>query len=96
MLALASAAGLIPERIEPSAMGGVGVRFTAGSREVAVETYNTGAAHALFSDLATEDLDTAPVVPGVEGYNKLLHDIRRYLYGHNAATQAPRPELPRS
>jgi hypothetical protein len=95
LLTLASVAGIIPERIEPSAMGGVGVTFTVGSREVAVEFYNAGNAHALFSDNETEALDTAPVALGVEGYNRLLQQVRRYLYGHNAAAQAPRPKLPR-
>ncbi len=95
LLGLASIAGIIPERIEPSAMGGVGVTFTAGSREVAVEFYNAGNAHALFSDSDTEALDTSPVALGVEGYDKLLQQVRRYLYGHNASAQAPRPKLPR-
>jgi hypothetical protein len=94
MLVLASAAGIIPECISPSAIGGVGVTFAAGSREVAVEFYNAGNAHALFSDKETESLDTAPVAPGVEGYSKLLQDARRYLYGQNAAAQAPQPSLP--
>jgi hypothetical protein len=89
LLTLASVAGIIPERIEPSAMGGVGVTFTAGSREVVVEFYNAGNAHALFSENDTEALETAPVAPGVEGYSRLLQEVRRYLYGHNAAAQAP-------
>jgi hypothetical protein len=95
MLTLAFAADIIPERIEPSAMGGVGVTFTAGSREVAVEFYNAGNTHALLSDSATELLDTMPVPTGVAGYSKLLQDIRRYLYGHDATAQARQPTLPR-
>ncbi len=95
LLTMASVAGNIPERIEPSAMGGVGVTFTAGNREVTVEFYNSGSAHALFSDNAKETLDTAPVVPRVDDYRRLLQDIRGYLHGYNAPTQAPRPELPR-
>ncbi len=94
LLTLASVAGIIPERIEPSAMGGVGVTFTAGSREVAVEFYNKGSAHALFSDSETEVLDTAPLAVGVDGYNRLLQEVRRYLYGHNAAAKPRRPKLP--
>jgi len=94
LLTLAANAGMIPERIEASAMGGVGVTFTARSREVAVEFYNPGNAHALFSDNETEALDTAPVAPGVEGYRRLLDEVHRYLYGHNATAQAPRPKLP--
>lgn len=83
LVTLASAAGIIPERIEPSAMGGIAVMFIADSREVAVEFYNAGNVHALFSDNETEMLDTAPVTPGDEGYSTLLDEIRRYLYGHN-------------
>lgn len=89
LLTLASVAGIIPERIEPSAMGGVGVTFIVGSREVAVEFYNAGNAHALFSDNETETLDSAPVALGVEGSHRLLKQIRRYLYVHNAAAQVP-------
>ena len=36
--------GAEPERVEPSAMGGVGVTFSAGRREVVVEFYNNGTA----------------------------------------------------
>ncbi len=37
-----------PERVEPSAIGGVGVTFLAGNREVVIEFYNKGTAHALY------------------------------------------------
>ncbi len=75
-------------------MGGVGVTFTAGSREVAVEFYNAGNTHALFSDMETEELDTAPVAPDVEGYGELLAKVRQYLYAPNASARTPGPELP--
>jgi hypothetical protein len=94
LLTLAFAAGIIPERIEPSAMGGAGVTFTAGGREITVEFYNAGNAHALFSDNRTETLDTAPVALSVEGYNRLLQQVRRYLYSHDTPVQAPRSEFP--
>ena len=95
LLTLASVAGIIPDGVAPSAMGGLGVTFTARGREVAVEFYNAGNAHAMFSDNETESLDTAPVAPGVEGYTRLLQEVRQYLYGDNAAAQTPRPKLPR-
>jgi hypothetical protein len=85
LLAVAAAAGILPQRIEPSAMGGVGVTFLAGNREVTVEFYNAGNAHALFADNDTEALDTAPVALDVEGYERLLQQVRRYLHGHNVA-----------
>ncbi len=95
LLTQASVGRMIPQRLEPSAMGGVGVTFAAGSREVVVEFYNAGNAHALFSDNETERLDTAPVATSFDGYNRLLEEVRRYLYGHNAAVRTPRPALPR-
>ncbi len=94
LLTLAVDAGVVPDRIEPSAMGGVGMIFTAGSREVAVEFYNAGNAHALFSDSITEALDTRPVMLDVEGYNKFLEEVRQHLYGYNGAAKAPEPKLP--
>jgi hypothetical protein len=89
LLTLAFHADIIPERIEPSAMGGVGVTFTAGSREVTVEFYNAGNTHALFSNSETEALDTMPVALGVEGYKSFLQQVHQYLYGQKAAAQAP-------
>src|SRR5262249_2590251 len=57
-----------PERVEPSAMGGVGVTFASGLREVVIEFYNKGTAHALFSDDATGDMRTQPVPTDASGY----------------------------
>jgi hypothetical protein len=68
-----------PERIEPSAMGGVGVTFSANGREVVIEFYNKGTAHALFSDDGTGDMRTQPVCANHEGYQEIIHEVRRYL-----------------
>jgi hypothetical protein len=89
LLTRACAVGIIPERVEPSAMGGVGVTFSAGSREAAVEFYNNGTAHALFADSRTEDLDTEAVTPNADGYGRFLARARRHLHVHPAAAQAP-------
>ncbi len=69
----------IPERVEPSAMGGVGFTFSAGSRDVVVEFYNNGTAHALFSDDSTHEMDTRPVSPNVNSYRIILEEIRNYF-----------------
>src|SRR5260370_42655951 len=59
--------GMLPIRVEPSAMGGVGVRFSKGDREAVVEFYNKGSAHALFADDVTGDTRTEPVSTGLAG-----------------------------
>ena len=81
-LVLASArASMLPDRIEPSAMGGVGITFSRDRREVVVEFYNGGTAHALFVDEATADMNTQPVPTTQAGLLHLLKDARAYLYG---------------
>jgi hypothetical protein len=91
----ASAEDMIPTRVEPSAMGGVGVTFLAGHREAGVEFYNNGTAHALFADNSAESMDTQPVRPHTEGYQSFLVRARRYLYGHKKAAKTPISKVPR-
>ena len=79
LVAFASALGSPPERVEPSAMGGVEVRFEAGTREVSIEFYNGGTAHALFVDHQTRDMSTAPVTTTSDGYRAILTAAERYL-----------------
>jgi hypothetical protein len=83
----------IPERVESSAMGGVGVTFSSGNREVVVEFYNNGTAHALFSDDATQEMDTQPVSPHTDGYRVLIEEVRRYLYVLEPAGTAHRSNV---
>ena len=45
-----------PARIEPSAMGGVGITYRTGERRVYVEVYNDARIHALFSDRSGGEL----------------------------------------
>lgn len=73
--------GIVPERVEPSAMGGVGATYSHNDCEVVIEFYNTGKAHALFSNNATEEMHTLPVSTSQEGYRNLLNEVRQYLYG---------------
>jgi hypothetical protein len=70
-----------PERIEPSAMGGVGVTFSAAGREVVIEFYNKGTAHALFSEDSTGDMSTRPVQTNQNGYRVIIDEVQKYLYG---------------
>jgi hypothetical protein len=95
LVAAAGADGIIPERVEPSAIGGIGVTFTFGSREVVAEFYNNGTAHALFADDATEEMDTRPVASNGEGYQAFLADVRQYLYGQQSAVPARRSDVSR-
>ncbi len=69
-----------PEHVEPSAMGGVGVTFSEGSRDVLIEFYNDGTAHALFSDDATEDMRTKAAPTHRGGYRKIIGEVRKHLY----------------
>jgi hypothetical protein len=78
--------GTEPERVEPSAMGGVGVTFSAGGREVVIEFYNNGTAHALFSNDATGDMSTRAVSTDSDGYIVIIGKVRKYLYGKKNAT----------
>lgn len=74
-----------PEHVGPSAMGGVGVTFSAGDREVVIEFYNNGSAHALFVDDATEEMSTRPVKTDRDGYHEIVGEARKYLYGEKIA-----------
>ena len=74
-----------PERVEPSATGGIGVTFSTAGREVVIEFYNPGTAHALFSDDATGEMKTLAVSIGRDGYRKVIGEVRKYLYGETTA-----------
>jgi hypothetical protein len=69
------------QRIEASAMGGVGVTFSAGDREAVVEFYNKGTAHALLSDNKSGEMRTLPVATNAAGYQEVNTEIRKYLHG---------------
>jgi hypothetical protein len=77
----AGALDTTPERVEPSAMGGVGVTFSAADREAVIEFYNNGTAHALFSDETTGNMHTQAVSTDAAGYRGIIGEVRKYLYG---------------
>lgn len=71
-------ADMLPARLAPSVVGGIGVTFRAGRRKSYVEFYNNGTACALFSDGESEPT-TQRVEPTQDGYARLLAEIREYL-----------------
>jgi hypothetical protein len=80
LVVAADKASLLPERVEPSAMGGVGVTFRSGENEVIVEFYNNGTAHALFTNERTEEMRTGPVRPGTD-WTGLIAETKEFLHG---------------
>jgi hypothetical protein len=76
--------GVTPEHVEPSAMGGTGVTFSTGSRDVVIEFYNNGTAHALFSDEVTGAMNTLAVTTSQDGYRRVIGEVRKYLYGEES------------
>lgn len=72
------AAELVPNRVRPSSIGGVGITFRRGDRKVYVEFLNNGQTHVLFSDGVGE-----PVVREIGGsyfdYLTLISETRNYL-----------------
>ena len=81
LVVAADQASLLPERVEPSAMGGVGVTFRSGEKEVIVEFYNDGTAHALFSNERTEEMRTRPVHPHTGEWTGLVAETKEFLDG---------------
>jgi hypothetical protein len=52
---------ILPSRVAPSAVAGVGITYRNGDRKVYVEFFNAGSAHALFADDSTQETHTTPV-----------------------------------
>jgi hypothetical protein len=71
--------GLAIERVEPSAMGGIGVTFEAEPKEVVVEFYNNGTAHALFANDKTVEMSTRSVRCDASGYRLLIDEVGKFL-----------------
>lgn len=64
-----------PHRVEPSAMGGMGVTYRSGTKKAYVECYNAGNTHYLFCDDSSEEMHTGPVLD----LGKLFDDVREYF-----------------
>jgi hypothetical protein len=76
---IACAEGPEPGSVSPTPMGGVGVEFEAGDRNVLIEFYNKGTAHSIFYDDRTDEDETKPVGTDNDSYRAILSDIRTYL-----------------
>lgn len=67
-----------PNRVAPSAVGGVGITQRADRRSVYVEFYNSGQILALYSDGETE-----PIIENIEptnsSFGRLIKKMREYL-----------------
>jgi hypothetical protein len=77
--------GTSPDRVEPSAMGGVGMTFCLGNREAVIEFYNNGTAQALFADDSTGEMHTQAIPTTAAGYRRLINDVRKHLHGEENA-----------
>jgi hypothetical protein len=71
-------ADMRPNRITPSAVGGIGVTFRVGERKSYVEFLNAGRAYVLFSDGIGEP-EISEISGGYQDYVQLIGDIRKYL-----------------
>jgi hypothetical protein len=72
-----------PTRVEPSAMGGVGITYRTGGRRVYVEFYNDGKIHVLFSDRSSGDLKmtTRPLTLDASVLKEFSTEAQGYLNG---------------
>jgi hypothetical protein len=73
--------GWQPTRVTPSVVGGVGITRRVADRKVLVEFFNDGSASALFSDDATQQLQTHRVKPTPQGLRATLRKMQEYLDG---------------
>lgn len=70
-----------PDRLAPSAVGGVGITYRRGPRMAYVECYNSGQLVLLLSDAEAEQLQTCKIEPAAEGLSSLPSVIKEYLDG---------------
>ena len=70
-----------PDRLAPSAVGGVGITYGRGPRKAYLECYNNGQAVLLLSDAEAEQMQTCKVEPTADGLSNLSNVIKEYLDG---------------
>ena len=70
-----------PDRLAPSAVGGVGITYRRGNRKAYVECCNSGQIVLLVSDADAEQLQTCKIEPTAEGFFNLPNVIKEYLDG---------------
>jgi len=84
-----SNAGLIPSRVNPSAVGGIGITIGNGDRKAFIEMYNRGNCWALFADYGTKtdsDIQTHPVPISDADFQEIIEMIKFYLSVCSSAT----------
>ena len=74
----------LPDRLAPSAVGGVGITYRNGKRKAYLECYNNGKIVLLLSDADAEQLTTHKINPTQEGFAQLPGKIEDYLNGRRA------------
>lgn len=72
---------LLPVRVAPSVVGGIGITFRNGMREVYVEFYNDGGIHALLSDDTTQHLEDVPLSEAEAQQAAFIARAGEYLNG---------------
>lgn len=72
--------GLLPEDVLPSAMGGIGISFVQDDREVWIELYNNGTAHALFANDRSAEETTKAVETSSSGFRGFLIEASTFLH----------------
>ncbi len=70
--------GLQPLSVSPSAIGGVGITYAAGTREVFVEARNVGRIYSLFSEANGDDPEFLRVEIGE--INEYFNRVSQYLH----------------
>lgn len=78
ILMVAAQENLLPSRLAPSAVGGIGMTWQQEDREAYIEVYNNGTAWTIFSD-DSGDEETAPVSLNASTLRKVMEAIRTYL-----------------
>ena len=72
---------IVPQRLAPSAVGGVAITSRRHDRKVVVEFFNNGLISGLFADDAAETLDTKKISNTSVDFDGLVSDIQDYLNG---------------
>ena len=70
---------MVPSRLSPSVIGGIGITFTRGDRKAYVEFNNKGSVHVLYSDGVT-DPKVDKILSNEIGYSGLIEGIKSYLH----------------
>lgn len=83
MLAEDDKFGLEPVSTLPSAVGGVGITYVSGTREVFVETRNNGRIYSIRSDRGRQP-EFSQVDPA--NINEFFESVTRYLYSEPLAS----------